>query len=184
MGKYNLFITGTPGVGKTTIANKLTNKLNAELIPINQLAKQKKIITGTDPQKGYQIIDTKKLNTHLTKKLNTNNKITIVEGHLSHLCSQADNIIVLRLNPNILQKRLKKRNYNKNKIQENLEAEALNICGTEAFYKYKTKVNEIDCTHLKTDNIINKIISTINNQKKFPFGNIDYLNWIIENPQK
>lgn len=182
--KYNLFITGTPCVGKTTIAKKLASQLNAELIPLNEFAIKKNLTLGTDPQKGYQIIDINKLNTQLSQKLNTTKKITIVEGHLSHLCSNADNIIVLRLNPHILKKRLNKRNYNKNKIQENLEAEALNICGTEAFYKYNQKVNEIDCTHKKTENIVNQIISTIYNQKKYPFGDIDYLNWIIENQKK
>ena len=38
---------------------------------------------------------------------NNNPKLIIVEGHLSHFCSNCDKCIVLRLNPLILKKRLK-----------------------------------------------------------------------------
>ena len=51
-------------------------------------------------------------------KLKEDNKtnVLIVEGHLSHLCEGADKMIILRLNPSILQTRLEERNYTESKI--------------------------------------------------------------------
>lgn len=177
----NIFITGTPSVGKTTIASELASKINGKLIKINDFAIENDLVLGIDPEKGYKIIDVENLDLKLSDTLNSLNKTAIVEGHLSHFCSNADKIIVLRANPDILKERLSQRNYSENKIRENLEAEALNICGTESYENHGEKVNEIDCSDLEIDEIVDLIIAIINNEKEFPFGKIDFLDWIIEN---
>ncbi len=179
----NIFITGTPTVGKSTIASEVADKIGAELVKINDFANQNNLVLGTDPDRGYKIIDMDNLDSELSKKLDSlpENKIAIVEGHLSHFCSDADKIIVLRANPTILKERLSKRGYSESKILENLEAEALNVCGSEAFDIHGKKVNEIDCSDLEIDEIVDLIIAIINDEKEFPFGSVDFLTWIIEN---
>lgn len=179
----NIFITGTPCVGKTTIASQLASEINCELIKVNDFAIENNLTLGTDSEKGYKIIDIENLDLKISNTLDSieNDKIAVVEGHLSHFCSKADKVIVLRVDPPILKERLSQRNYSENKISENLEAEALNICGAEAYEKYGEKVNEIDCSNLEVSEIVELIIAVINDQKKFPFGEIDFLSWIIEN---
>ncbi|MCL2687786.1 MAG: AAA family ATPase, partial [Methanobrevibacter sp.] len=53
-----IFITGTPGVGKTTIATELYKKLAKNyictLIKINDLAIENDLIDGEDLKKGYK----------------------------------------------------------------------------------------------------------------------------------
>jgi adenylate kinase len=187
-----IFITGTPCVGKTTIASTLFNKLNesyeTKLIKINEFAISNNLILGNDPNKDYKIVDIEKLDEYIQKDINNffnqetkSSKIVIVEGHLSHLCSNSDHVIVLRLNPKILQKRLIDRNYSIEKINENLEAEALGICSQEAYEIHNNKLNEIDCSNLNVDNIINSIFDIIFDKREFPIGNVDYLEWIMEN---
>lgn len=179
----NIFITGTPTVGKTTVASELSSKIHGKLIKVNDFAIENDLVLGVDSEKGYKIIDIENLDLKLSETLDSigGENIAIVEGHLSHFCSNADKVIVLRTNPSILRKRLVQRDYDESKILENLEAEALNICGSEAFEKYGKDVNEIDCSNLEISEIVDLIIAIINDQKEFPFGEVDFLSWIIEN---
>ena len=52
-----IFITGTPCVGKTTLASRL----NGRLIKINDLAISHGFVLGIDENKGYKVIDIEKL---------------------------------------------------------------------------------------------------------------------------
>ncbi|RBQ22841.1 putative adenylate kinase [Candidatus Methanobinarius endosymbioticus] len=112
-----------------------------------------------------------------------NSKIVIIEGHLSHFCSldgKINKVIVLRLNPDLLEKRLKLRDYDNNKIHENLESEALGVCSVEAYENHGNKVNEIDTTNLSIETILTIIKDIIYNKKEFPIGDVDFINWIID----
>lgn len=180
--KQTIFITGTPTVGKTTISEKLALKLNAKLIKINDFVFENNLTLGKDENKGYEVIDIDKLDIALTEEIKKHDGIIIVEGHVSHLCNNADKIIVLRANPDILKKRLIDRNYSQSKIRENLEAEALDVCGVESFNIYKNKVCEIDIGYLDIDESVDILERVINENMDCSFGNIDFVDWLIENP--
>lgn len=81
---------------------------------------------------------------------NKNNKKyngIIIDSHLSHYLPRkyVDLCIVTKCDIDELNKRLKKRKYPKNKIQENIQAEIFDICHNEAI-KQKQKVIVIDTT--------------------------------------
>lgn len=195
-----LFITGTPGIGKTTIADSLNNVLNkkydSKVIKINELAFENGLIEGEDLKKGYKIVDISKLSKKVNEvidyffSIGDLPKIAIVEGHLSHLCNIEINrynnvnslfkVTVLRLDPNILQKRLNERNYSEDKIHENLEAEALGVCSVEAYENHGNDVNEIDTTNLEIKDILNLVESILFDEKQFPIGNVDFIQWILD----
>ena len=179
----NIFISGTPTVGKTTIAEKLSDDLDAYLIKINDLALENNCVLGVDEDKGYKVIDIEKLDEKLQEVLNSlpSDKIAIVEGHLTHLCSNPDCVIILRAHPNILRKRLADREYSESKIHENLEAEALGVCAVEAYEIHGDLVQEIDVSNLSTDEIASEIKEIIAGEKISPVGNIDFMDWIFEN---
>ena len=63
-------------------------------------------------------------------------------------------MIVLRVHPEILRKRLEARNYSASKIRENLEAEALGVCSAEAYEKYGDRVFEVDVSDLTKDDAV------------------------------
>ncbi len=176
-----IFISGTPCVGKTTIASELSKRLGANLVKINELAINNNLVLGIDNKKGYKIIDIDKLDVVLGKIIDKldSDKLLIVEGHLSHLCSGADKIIILRVHPTILEKKLASRDYSESKIRENLEAEALDVCGVEAYETYDEDVCEINVSNLAIDEIINHVVDVIFDKKDFPFGEIDFLDWLI-----
>ena len=176
-----IFISGTPCVGKTTLASELSKRLGANLVRINELAIGKDLILGIDNKKGYKIIDVPKLDVALGEIIDNldSDKLLIVEGHLSHLCTGADKVIILRVHPSIVEKRLADRQYSDSKIRENLEAEALDVCGVEAYESYGSDVCEIDVSDLSIDETINHVADVIFDKKEFPFGEIDFMNWLI-----
>jgi len=74
-------VTGTPGVGKTTISLNLASKLNARYISITDLVKTKKLVTGVDKKRKTLIADTIKVSDHLQETLSNFEDTIILEGH-------------------------------------------------------------------------------------------------------
>ena len=173
-----IFISGTPCTGKTTISEKLSEKLNWELVKINDLAISNNLVLGIDEDKGYKIIDVDALNDLLLKIISEHDNL-IVEGHLSHLCSGADKLIVLRCRPEILKERLALRNYSSSKINENLEAEALGVCSAESLDIYDNNVYELDVSDLAINEAVSILMDVINGQKDLSFGEIDFMDWLL-----
>lgn len=173
-----IFISGTPCTGKTTVSEVLSEKLNWELVKINDLAISNNLVLGIEEDKGYKIIDIDALNELLLEIISESDNL-IVEGHLSHLCSGADKLIILRCSPEILEERLTLRNYSESKIRENLEAEALGVCSAESLDIYENNVYELDVTNLTVDEAALTIIDVINGQKELSFGEIDFMDWLL-----
>lgn len=177
--KNTIFITGTPCTGKTTVSEVLSEKLNCRLIKINDLAIENDYVLGIDEDKGYKIIDIDALNDKVSQIIRDSDELIIFEGHLAHLCSGADKVIVLRVHPEILRKRLEERDYSESKIQENLEAEAMGVCTAEAFDEYGNMISEIDVGELSIDEIVDLIDDVISDKKEFPVGEVDFMEWLI-----
>lgn len=177
-----IFISGTPCTGKTTVSESLSSELGCNLIKINDLAIENDFVLGIDDEKGYKVIDIPALNGKVSEILSNNDELIIFEGHLAHLCDGADEVVVLRVRPEILESRLRARDYSEAKIRENLEAEAMGICSAEAYEIYGENVSEIDVSDLTVGEIVENIICIISGEKNFSFGEIDFMDWLISNP--
>lgn len=175
-----IFITGTPCTGKTTVSEVLSEKLGCKLIKINDLAIENDFVLGIDSEKGYKVIDIDALNEKVLEIISNNDELLIFEGHLAHLCSGADKVIVLRVHPEILRSRLEARDYSESKIRENLEAEAMGVCTAEAYELYGEDISEIDVSDLDVDGIVNLISDVINGDINFPIGEVDFMDWLID----
>ena len=176
-----ILITGTPGVGKTTVSSILSEKLDAYLIDINELVNEKHLYTGIDEERGYKIVDLDVLFKEIDEiieRVDSPDKYIIIEGHLSHLFETSDLVIVLRANPDVLRDRLKSKGWKENKIRENIEAEAIDVCSYESFEIHEYKVNEIDTSDIQPEKVVNLIIDVINGDKKFPVGSVDFLEYL------
>lgn len=176
-----ILITGTPGVGKTTVSSILVEKTDAYLININELVDEKHLYTGIDEERGYKIVDLDALFNEMGEIIETvdgPDKHVIVEGHLSHLFENSDLVIVLRANPDILKDRMKTKGWKAAKIRENIEAEAIDVCSYESFEIHGDKVNEIDTSDIPPEHVADLIIDVINGSKRFPVGNVDFLEYL------
>ncbi len=158
-------LTGTPGTGKTTVAGLLPYTV----IDINALVKGG-MNFGKDPERGCLEADMDALADHLAK-LDPDETI-ILEGHFSH--HFADWSIVLRLSPSALGQRLEARCYSAQKIQENLEAEALDVILVEAV-ELCGRVDEIDTTGKSPQEVAELAARIIQGRLQLPAGQVDWL---------
>ena len=71
--------------------------------------------------------------------------------------------------------RLKKREWPDSKIQENVEAEALDLCTFESVEIHGDKVHEVDTSDLDVDDVSEIIIQILNGNKQLPPGKINFL---------
>lgn len=145
-------VTGVPSTGKTIVAKKLAEKYGFQYFEVNKAITKNKLAEGYDKKRKTKVIDTQKLNKFLIKHVNqlkANKKIKgiIIDSHLSHYLPRkyVNLVIVTKCDIQELNKRLKKRKYPKNKIQENLQAEIFDVCYNEAV-ESKHKVIIVDTT--------------------------------------
>ncbi|MEK6982436.1 MAG: AAA family ATPase [Candidatus Micrarchaeota archaeon] len=130
-----IIITGTPATGKSTIAKVLTKRLGYELIDVKKITKDKEVDVLKLRRKLLQII----------KEKNKNGKDIIIENHLLCEISLPANIVfVLRTEPGLLKRRMQKRGYSNQKIDDNLLCEMLDYCTQKALDNYKSKIYDID----------------------------------------
>lgn len=116
-------LTGTPGVGKSTIA-ALLREQGASVIDLNEWATAHDAISGTDAD-GTKVIDTDRID------VDGMPDPCIVDSHMAHTLP-VDAIWLLRCDPRILRERLSSRGYTDSKVQENVEAEAMDLILQEA----------------------------------------------------
>jgi len=176
-----ILITGTPGVGKTTISDLLVKRLDAYLIDINRLVDEEHFYTGIDEVRKYKIVDLDALFHEINKiidEISSSGKDIVIEGHLSHLFQDSDFVIVLRANPDVLRQRMETKGWNEDKIRENIEAEAIDLCTYEAHEIHGDKVNEIDTSNIMPEKVVDLIIDVINGEKRFPAGDVNFLEYL------
>ncbi|MCK5625806.1 adenylate kinase family protein, partial [Candidatus Bathyarchaeota archaeon] len=143
-----IVITGTPGVGKTTIAKSLANKLNALHLSVGDLVRAENLILGVDVERQTLIADFKKLTKRINSIILQASQDVIVEGHYAsdvtprNLVSYA---FVLRRDPEDLKVKLKEKGFKEIKILENVTSELLDVCLINTVKNYGAElVNEID----------------------------------------
>ena len=156
-------ITGTPGTGKTAVAKALAKKLGWKLINLNDLAKEKKLYLGYDRSRRSRIVNIKGL-TQEVRKIAKKEGDLILDSHYSH-DMPCNLIVILRANPRELRERMARKGWPKKKIEENIEAEIMEIVKSEAL-EAASQVLEIDTTGKKPERIAEQIVKNLNLKPK------------------
>ncbi len=176
-------LTGTPGTGKTSVAEALQSK-GFEVVDLNKVVHNKDFLVGRDKKRASDIVDIEKLNKYILDNY-SGKDIVFIEGHLSHLLKSAEKIIVLRCYPDKLRKNLSKKGWNEEKIKENIEAEILDIilCETVEIHP-KKNIFEINASDKSVEDILTLIIEIIKNKfkniEKYKIGKIDWSEEILK----
>lgn len=169
-----IVVTGTPGVGKTTLSRLLSRELGIPHIELASLVKEKKLYRGYDEERESYIVDENRVKRVLDQILTCNE---IVDSHVL-TCIPADKVklvVVLRLDPLILKARLEERGYPVNKVKENVEAEVLGIILSEAIAHFGEKrVKEINLTGLSVEEALSEVLHALRGGD-YPPGRVDWL---------
>jgi len=159
-------ITGTPGTGKTTVSSYF----DIETVDLKQYAEENNI--GSLNSQGELEVDVEELRQNPPQQGESD---LVVEGHLAHFID-LDYCVVLRCRPDVLRQRLQKRDYSKQKIDENVESEALDIILSQAV-RNQGKVFEVDTTDKDEKEVVEEIKQGVR-EEVVSYGSVDWSEFI------
>ena len=178
--KRVILVTGTPCVGKTTIARQLAKKLNAQYINLTEFAEKEKLIMDEDKERKTGIINEAKMRKKLLETLaKAENNNIIIDGHYAGAVvpkTHVTRVFVLRRNPVELRAFMEKSGFQGVKLWENLASEILDVCLVEALSKHeKENICELDVTGKTVEDITSEVIAILDSRKKCHVGGVDWL---------
>ena len=179
MTQQVIMITGTPGVGKTTISQALASQLEGKHINISTLVQQEQMIKGQDRERDTLIVDSVRLSQRLQQIISNQTQPIILDTHYTNQSFEKLDItlvVVIRLDPDELTKRLQARKYHESKIFENVAAEILDVCLLDAVQHFeKHQITEINATNRDVKEIVDIIIRTVEGEIKAHIGRVNWL---------
>lgn len=180
MDRRVILITGTPCVGKTTVAKELAKRLNARYVNLTELARKHNLVLGEDQKRHTTIIDEGKMRAKIAEIIDAEEKPDmIIDGHYAAAVTPKDKVtrvFVLRRNPVQLRQFMMKCGFNEAKLRENLASEILDVCLVEALREQDPKkVCELDVTERTVEEIVEDALAILNDRKKCRAGGIDWL---------
>lgn len=179
MTKQVILITGTPAVGKTTLAKQLAAKINAEYINLTNLAKNENLVASKDLSRDTTIIDEVKMRQKLRVIIKEKTNDIVIDGHYAAAVTPkplVTNVFVLRRSPIELKQFMQDRGYSQAKQDENLAAEILDVCLVEALQKQaKERVCELDITGKTVEETLAYVLAVLEGKQTCGVGGVDWL---------
>lgn len=151
----HIAVTGTPGTGKTSVAAALSEEIGLPVVAVNDLIAG--MDTETDAERGAAVVDPEHLRDAFAEADVPAD--AILEGHLAHHLP-VDVAVVLRCRPDELEQRLDRKGWAEAKVQENVEAEALDIILGEAVDEQE-RVIEVDTTGKAPEDVAHQVATIL-----------------------
>ncbi len=172
-----IIVTGTPGTGKTSVSRLLAEKLGCIHLDVSRYVIENRMYVSYDEERQSYVIDEDRVREAI-KKLVETSKCIIIDIHYPELLDflQPDIVIILRTAPEILERRLKPRNWPENKVKENIMAEILGVPTANALSIVGSdKIYEIDTTDREPEEVVRIVLEDILEGKAKPGPKIDWL---------
>ncbi|KAM9821310.1 adenylate kinase isoenzyme 6 isoform X2 [Syngnathus typhle] len=140
MRQPNILITGTPGVGKTTLGKELAQQTGLTYVNIGVLAQEGDLYDGYDQEYQCPILDEDRVVDELDEKMTHGG--VIVDYHGCDLFPERwfHVVFVLRTDNTHLYTRLESRGYTGKKLQDNMQCEIFQTIYEEASEAYKKEL--------------------------------------------
>ena len=161
--KQALILTGTPGTGKTAVASLLVEK-GYIVVNIGELVKEKKLFDFFDKERDSYVINDVKLNAVLTKLIeeNTSSYPLVIDGHVARLPPLlVSKCIVFRCSIRNLRQRLVVRGYSDSKIDENVEAELMEVILTDMMQLYGKDLVSVVFTDVSIEETFSEVLAIL-----------------------
>lgn len=163
-------ITGTPGTGKTSVAESLRAR-GFEVLDLKTTVAP--YVLEHDDEMGADVVDVEAWAEAYT------DLDGFVEGAISHYLP-CEKVIVLRCRPDVLAERLSPRGYSAAKIRENAEAEALDVILIETADAFATEqIYEIDTTSINSETAADMILAFAEDKIPASFGSLDWSEYVM-----
>lgn len=151
-------LTGTPGVGKKSVAPLVAESLGLRCISLNDLA----VDYGLSSTDRGPDVDVRLFRGKIRSRLRGN---AVLHGHLVPYVLprvMARKVVVLRCDPSILKERLRARGYPDQKIIENVEAELIGLLSSDSLKSFgPSKTVEIDASYDPPAEVADQIVATL-----------------------
>jgi adenylate kinase len=174
-----VLVTGTPGTGKTTISRLLAKKLRASYVNPRILLRREGIDYVYDMKRRTRVVSLKRLDQALGKYAARADRGMVIDSHIALETGSLPRLaraIVLRCDPVILERRLKRKRWSKSKIGENLLAEILDICLWDAVRSYGwNRILEIDTTGKRPHYVIQLVMRDLKKRRIQERSKVDWL---------
>ncbi len=158
-----IVVTGTPGTGKTSVARELARRLGALHIDLSKYVIEEGLYIDYDVERASFIIDEEKVIDRIKELISKHDNI-VIDTHYGEIAPPelVDKVIVLRTDPEELEKRLLEKGWWWEKIRENIEAEILSVCTHNAIEVFgEEKVYEVDTTGKTIEQVLEEIMEIL-----------------------
>ncbi|NP_001012481.1 adenylate kinase isoenzyme 6 [Rattus norvegicus] len=136
----NILLTGTPGVGKTTLGKELASRSGLKYVNVGDLAREGHLYDGYDEEYGCPILDEDRVVDELEPQMTEGGVIVDYHGCDFFPERWFHIVFVLRTDNGILYKRLETRGYHEKKLQDNIQCEIFQVLYEEAMASYKEEI--------------------------------------------
>lgn len=136
----NILITGTPGTGKTTLADMLVDVLDGyQHVEVSRFAKERQLLEGYDEVLDTHVIEEDAVLDAIEPFMTEGG--VVVDYHSCEFFPERwfDLIVVLTCDNTVLYDRLVKRGYSTAKISENVQCEIMQVVLDEARSSYEER---------------------------------------------
>jgi len=172
-----LALTGTPGTGKTTVTDGLTDgedpEVDLEPVHLNDVLEREGLYEGVDEGRDSYVADLDALREHLAGRDDI-----LVESHLAHHLD-VDRVVVLRCHPEELVERLQDRGAAESEIEENADSEALDVILGEAVQRRgRDRVYEVDTTDRSPTAVAREVARVAAGEVEPSAGTVDFTDYL------
>ncbi len=160
-----IVISGTPGTGKTVLGKAIVKEgERGEHLELGEVIKEEGLYLGYDHERDTLIMDGEKFQERIREIIEKDEEkegFLVIDGHVADLIPEdlVDLVVVLKCNPKVLRERLKEKDYFEEKIEENVEAEIMEICLNDALEAFgEEKIMVMDTSIMPVEEIAKRVI--------------------------
>ncbi|MCG3226734.1 MAG: dephospho-CoA kinase [Candidatus Heimdallarchaeota archaeon] len=161
--KKAILITGTPGTGKSTIA-QMFQKEGFTVIDVGKYAKEHSLFDYYDEERDTYVVDDDLITEAMIELVEKNDSSLplILDGHVVELPPLfLTHCIVLRCSIRLLRQRLVERDYMSSKVDENVQAEIMEVILSDMLELYGPENVSVVYTDSAVDESFSDVLSKV-----------------------
>jgi adenylate kinase len=164
-------LTGTPGTGKTTVADLVETDLT--VVHLNEVVEREGLYGEVDEDRDSFVVDLDRIRERFAGRDDL-----LVESHLAHHLP-AERTVVLRCHPEEVKRRLRERGESAESAAENAESEALDLVLAEAVDREASgEVYEIDTTDRAPDEVAREVEAVVEGRRRPSAGEVSFVDYL------